>query len=202
MARGGYRMGAGRPARHFKVEQCLSLDARRLAREGVLLAAASAWRVWTWREAETGRIKGEVSFRVEPCAVSVVYVVQRQPMTQRIPILSTPCRFGGHRQWFGCPCCGGRVAILYMRVGSFACRKCHRLVYASQSEDEIGRLRRRQAKLERRVTWPGPRPRGMHTTTRDKLLERIFDCEERREHLVDEGIERLLRRAKATQNYA
>lgn len=89
-----------------------------------------------------------------------------------------------------------------MRAGSFARRKCHRLVYISQSEDEIGRLGRGQAKLERHVTWPDPRPRGMHTPTRDELLERIFDCEERRERLVDEGVERLLMRSKATQNYA
>jgi hypothetical protein len=47
----------------------------------------------------------------------------------------TPCEFGGSRAWFLCPArgCGRRVAILYSGT-TFACRKCHKLIYQSQKQ--------------------------------------------------------------------
>lgn len=57
----------------------------------------------------------------------------------KIPLVTTPCRFGGKRYWFICPMyrnneyCGRRVGILYKNGKFFACRHCYKLTYASQN---------------------------------------------------------------------
>lgn len=109
------------------------------------------------------------------------YTMRDRPMRQRVPILTTPCHFGGQRQWFACPNCHRRVAVLFLRVNRFFCRRCNRIAYGSQSDDALGRTWRKQAKIERRLGENWQRPNGMHQATYTKLLATILDCEERRD---------------------
>jgi hypothetical protein len=80
-----------------------------------------------------------------------------QSITQRVPITWTPCSLGGRRPWFCCDgyyrgqYCGRRVALLYSGGGSFACRHCQRLVYASQNETPSLRNIRRARKIRMRL---------------------------------------------------
>jgi hypothetical protein len=62
------------------------------------------------------------------------------------------CNFGGVRRWFICPQsqCRRRAGILYI-AEDLACRKCLRLVYQSQREDESLRARRRALKARNRL---------------------------------------------------
>lgn len=59
----------------------------------------------------------------------------------RIPLTTTPCRYGGKRYWFICPWykngtyCGRRVGTLYKDGDYFACRHCYELAYSSQKEN-------------------------------------------------------------------
>jgi hypothetical protein len=67
--------------------------------------------------------------------------------------------------------CGRRAAILYGGL-TFACRHCHKLVYASQRENWIWRAQRRVRKLKKRLGWEkedGGRPKGMHRRTFERL---------------------------------
>lgn len=56
----------------------------------------------------------------------------------KIPLVTTPCYFGGFRYWFQCPWyaqgifCGRRVGVLYLGDKYFACRHCYHLTYASR----------------------------------------------------------------------
>ena len=56
-----------------------------------------------------------------------------------IPLVSTPCRFGGARFWFLCPVradghlCKNRVGVLYKDGDMFACRRCLNLTYKSSN---------------------------------------------------------------------
>lgn len=102
------------------------------------------------------------------------------PMRQHVPIMTSECNFGGVRYWFGCPRCGRRVAVLYLRARGFACRGCNRIAYASQSGDEIDRTWRKQAKLEQLLGDHWRRPKGMHSSTYDRIVRAIGECEERR----------------------
>jgi hypothetical protein len=65
-----------------------------------------------------------------------------------VPLVSTPCHFGGVRWWFICPLttngapCGRRVAKLYCPPGAkhYGCRHCHNLSYDSRNEYRRGRI--------------------------------------------------------------
>lgn len=98
--------------------------------------------------------------------------------------MRSACSYGGTRPWLLCPPCGNRVAMLYLRSGRFICRRCARVVYASQSEDLIGRAWRRQAKLEVRLGEHWQRPKGMHHATRQKLMTAILAREELRDRAL------------------
>jgi hypothetical protein len=77
-------------------------------------------------------------------------------ITQRFPIVWTPCTLGGRRSWFRCEVsngryCGRRVAILYSGGQLFACRHCYRLAYTSQSETPYLRAIRWVRKIRMRL---------------------------------------------------
>ena len=74
---------------------------------------------------------------------------------------------------------------MYLR-GWLGCRKCSRLVYASQSNDALARSWRRTHKLETRLSggtgeWNYRRPKGMRVATFERLREALWREEEVRE---------------------
>jgi hypothetical protein len=189
MSRGGMRWGAGRPASKAKAEHLQRVDIREWARRGYLKCPAQF--VWSWKRGDEPA--GSVSVWVYPPeSVTLRYSLttsgQQQANSNRISLEYVACRFGGFRPWFACPCCARRVAVLYLRAGRFACRHCQGVAYASQSEDIVGRLWRRQAKLEARLGEYWRRPKGMRQWTYKRILGGVLDCEQRR----DDVIERLM----------
>ena len=123
MSRGGSRWGAGRPAWKAKAEHCRRIDARRWKREGILQSPGRHGG-WGWTDPETGEQTASIGYSVGPDAVTLIYTIGGEPISQRVPILASGCTYGGKRLWFGCPSCGRRVAILYLRSRCFACRTC------------------------------------------------------------------------------
>lgn len=179
MARGGSRYGAGRPGWHVKAEHCRSIDARRWQREGILQPGRLGG--WAWTDAETGKQVVSIGYSTEPGSVVLNYTLDGRPMRQHLHLQTTPCHFGGQRQWFGCPNCTRRVAVLFLRANGFFCRRCNRIAYGSQSDDAMARAWRKQAKIEQRLGNDWQRPNGMHHTTYSKLIAKIADCGQRRE---------------------
>ena len=63
---------------------------------------------------------------------------EKRDIDYTVPIVSTPCFFGGERYWFICSLyrqgvyCGRRVANLYLGGDYFACRHCYDLTYSSK----------------------------------------------------------------------
>lgn len=90
-----------------------------------------------------------------------------------------PCNYGGQRAWFICPAngCGRRVAKLFLgSSGSFACRHCNHLAYASQRETVSDRALRLTRNIRRELGWEPsfmdqnvPKPKGMHWETYRRL---------------------------------
>lgn len=194
MSKGGVRWGAGRPGTKTIGERLQRVDIRVWARRGDLRQPGHF--VWTWKRGEEHA--GSVSVRVNPLeAVTLEYSVttngQRRDVVQRIALDRVGCHFGGWRQWFACPCCEKRVAMLYLRCGRFACRHCQRVAYASQSEDEMARMWRKQSRLETCLGDHWSRPKGMWRGTYLRLFEAIVDCEERREAAMADLAQRLFR---------
>ena len=167
MPRGGRRDGAGRPGWKAKAERSTSLDVRHLDRAGVFRGPCGG-------SGTNG--SASISFTAVEGWLTLSYAIGGEARTQQIAITRTPCHYGGTRPWFRCPG-GERVAVLYLRAGRFACRHCQGIAYASQSDDVVGRAWRRQRKVEARLGEDEQRPKGMHQTTYERLLEVIDRCE-------------------------
>jgi hypothetical protein len=66
---------------------------------------------------------------------------KKKDFDYKIPLVTTPCRYGGRRYWFKCPWyknsiyCGHRVSVLYKDGDYFACRHCYDLTYSSRKEN-------------------------------------------------------------------
>jgi hypothetical protein len=178
MARGGHRYGAGRPGWHQKAEHCLRLDVRDLAKRKLLGAGYFSWR---WSDAHTGEERGSISVFGGGHELRLNFSSDSTPVAQLVPVVHTACNYGGSRPWLLCPRCSRRVAVLYLRSGRFMCRHCGRVVYASQSEDLMGRAWRRQQRLERQLERHG---KGLHRKTRERIWEGILDCEDLRDRAL------------------
>lgn len=180
MGTGGSRYGAGRPAWHVKAEHCRRIVAARWAKEGMFNIGSMG--AWTWRNPDTGQETARIGYRGAGGAVVLDFNVNGEPVHQRIQETRTACNYGGSRSWFTCPRCWRRVGVLFLRgQAGFMCRHCGRIAYGSQSEDSMGRARRKQRKAEQRLGENWERPKGMHAATYDKLLNIITECEERRD---------------------
>jgi hypothetical protein len=103
-------------------------------------------------------------------------------VAQRVPVVWTPCRFGGERPWFVCPAysngryCGRHVAKLYDGGNTFACRHCYQLAYSSQQKSGYDRGLYRAQKIREGLGGsasmldPFPdKPKHMHWRTYDRL---------------------------------
>lgn len=110
-------------------------------------------------------------------------------VTRAIGITTTQAGYGV-RQWYVCPHCGTRAAKLYIGKKDIACRKCWKLHFASQSEDQLTRMRR-DIRRQRYAIWGNtertrnlaysphlfPKPKGMRWETFDRKVARLMRCE-------------------------
>jgi hypothetical protein len=159
-------------------DNMLSLDIRDLARRGSLKPGNQVFVEWS----RNGHRIGVTRLQVGESFITLNYRAQStsstewQSIQQHARIVTTPCHYGGTRQWFACPDCGRRVAILYIGARA-ACRKCHDLVYRVQREHLAERYTRRLEKVRKRLGWPPGflngrwgQPSGMYLRTYFQLL--------------------------------
>lgn len=182
---GGF--GSGTSGGKRCTDDMCSLDVRRIHREGLL--APGRFSTWLW--SHNGQPTATICFRAEEDRLVLSYNIRNthqvggewEAMNYPVLLDWTSCGFGGWRVWWRCPAqgCGRRVAVLYGgRV--FACRRCNRLAYRSQRERQDDRAARRADRIRRRLGWDagilnpnGPKPKGMHWRTFERL-EREHDA--------------------------
>ncbi len=171
--------GSGRHGSTHCTDDCRSIDARRLARDG-LLKQGGAFK-WTWTR--DGARVADVDMRVDALYVHLTYRYRRDGAAWKDTAYSvaldwTPCHYGSQRAWFRCPAfhCGRRVAILYMGESMFACRHCYRLAYRCQRETADDRATRRAERIRERLRWEpgilngnGGKPPWMRWATFERL---------------------------------
>jgi hypothetical protein len=155
-------------------EESIPLDIRKLGRSGLLVPG----RIFSWQWTLNDLQVAGITIRVAVQAVQLCYKKRStgEYIDQWVNQQSTPCRFGGTRQWFTCPRCGKRVAVIYGPDKYFACRRCCGLKYASQKEGVGDRSSRQADKLRKRLGWEvgilnsdGGKPKGMHWATFHRL---------------------------------
>jgi hypothetical protein len=162
---GGASSGRRRSIHRGAVEQYPAIDLRVLRRAGLLSAGQCTYTTLHWGnqapEALSARIFIDLS---DTSDASMRIVVSRDhgATAGRVAIEYVPCPYGGVRCYFLCPLVGVRCEQLFLVDGAFASRKAHKLTYASQSEDELSRARRKVRKLHRQVDGDArySRPRG------------------------------------------
>ena len=165
-----------------RAEHVERIDLRLWKQRGLM--KGNRWFKWAWNRG--GDPAGSISVNVtDGQGVTLSYTHssggQSQAVSQFVGLCATPCTLGGERQWFRCPCCGGRGLVMYLRWGRFACRACQRVAYGSQSEDAMGRAWRKQSKLEARLGPNWQRPKGMRLRTYELLFTTLLECEEARD---------------------
>ena len=96
-------------------------------------------------------------------------------VTCRISLERRPCRLGGKRTYFICPCCLRRVSRLAVLPEGLRCGPCGQVTWASRRERPVHRLIRKANKLAQRLecsSWrqtPTQRPKNMHGSTFNRL---------------------------------
>jgi hypothetical protein len=86
---------------------------------------------------------------------------------------------GASRPWFECPLCGRRCRHVYL-LDPIACRRCHRLDYASRhlyrqtpAVHRVARLRRKLGADQAPFASLPPRPPGRSKAYHDRLVAKI-----------------------------
>jgi hypothetical protein len=158
---GGINSGRRRSVHRGAVEQFPVIDLRVLKRAGLLKPGECTYDTLCWRnqDLETFEVRIFVDLSDDDdAAIRIAGGIR----AQRAAIECVPCPFGGYRCYFLCPLTGTRCEQLFLVDGVFASRKAHRLAYASQSEDELSRAKRKVRKLQRQVEGDTryARPRG------------------------------------------
>lgn len=189
--RGGMRLGAGRPAWKPKTSQLRHIDVQRLHRDNLLRAGLSYG--WQWKD-DAGNMKASIDVRTHEGGLTVSYQTGGEDVEQRIATTTTPCTYGGGRPWFICPYCHKRRALLYL-ARQVACRTCFRMTYPSQCEDAVGRLWRKQAKIEAQLQSG----RRMQQRTRDRLIDELCRIEEAKDAVLYGQMARLLGHDRAAK---
>src|SRR5215813_2354957 len=87
-------------------------------------------------------------------STSNLEIMGRNGHVQRFGIVWIRTGLGAPRAIFVCSCGYGAIR-LFARYGTYACRHCHKAVYASQKYDQIGRKRLAACKLRLELGgWP------------------------------------------------
>jgi hypothetical protein len=133
------------------VEECRTIDIFWLKRHGYLYGYVSG--VIEWNSVLSGKSSVGVVVSIDrqykwKSYLRLTYSItsdradDKTDFDYTIPLVSTPCNYGGIRYWFICPLeangrpCNRRVAKLFLPPGGryFGCRHCYNLTYKCQKE--------------------------------------------------------------------
>lgn len=171
---------------HDKLEDFRRLDIRSLHKAGYTNEGCTGQ--WGWRS--NGEVQSTIQITTQKQQMILQYSAGKQNFNYPIQLQVTPCHYGGVRHWFLCPGCNGRVATLFITSNLlFQCRKCQKLNYTSQQESKLDATRYVMYKLRNKLDWQYDnawmkyyykiKPKGMHQTTFDKLVDRHDKLENR-----------------------
>lgn len=164
--------GSGRYCRWSStttIEEVKRIDIRYLRRQGMLRSNWMGSLNWTCG----GESAGDIRYACYADRIVFNYRYRSggrdwEPVEVTTYFDRTPCHIGGERLWFRCPACHRRCEVLCLNGKYPACRKCYRLPYRTQCEDRLGRLQRRQRKLEA-LLW-GDKRKWWRKPKKERLL--------------------------------
>lgn len=205
---GGY--GSGRSGGRPTVESGLTLNLPRLFKTGWLKPGTWTSGVLRWSNVGTGEEIASMGFEgrlgEEEGYIRLYWTStnrwsgEKRECENRIALTTSSQPFGGRRWWFVCPRTGRRATRLHLPSGvhTFACRTAYRLAYRSQRETPRDRALSRAFALRQKLGDDGgigdyvAKPKGMHSRTFERAMERI----DRAEDIVERHTALLLDRLK------
>ena len=121
---------------------------------------------------------------------------EKTEIDYKVPLVTTPCHFGGVRWWFICPAtkngvrCGRRVGKLYCPQGGmyYACRHCHDLSYDSRNDSPSNRITLLWKAFKASVQFDELRPqvkRYFYAGNGTRKLRRLMSLKAKMEHYYD-----------------
>lgn len=182
---GGLGSGGWNLKHRDTVESNRRLSADYLRKQGCLKPGTLSSMTWTSDDGDINSVR----ISSEENGIKLIYRYRINggewyPVEQHIDLASTPCHYGGERTLFHCPKCGSRRKYLYGAGKLFLCRACHDLTYSSQRERAPDRASRQARKIRRKLGveiglegWIGPKPKGMHQKTFERLSNEIHQKE-------------------------
>ena len=100
-------------SKKYTTEDCRSLSIFRLKRENLLASGCVRSGSWAWSNSFTGEERSSVGYELNlKSGASFLrlhythtsgWTNEKTDVDYQIPIVTTPCHFGGHRYWFICP---------------------------------------------------------------------------------------------------
>jgi len=186
---GGY--GSGRTNGLPATSEARRVDIRYIRKQGWLYSGAQGSLNWS----RGGEPSGSVTYRISNSTLTLDYNVREyndgwEPVLLDVPLLTTPCRYGGHRYYFQCPNqnCKRRCEVLYSAGKYFLCRKCCGYLYKSQVCHPLDRLRIAKEKIGHRIFedydggWGGRKKKWLHQKTFDRESRRFQALDDRWEN--------------------
>ncbi len=152
------------------------IDIRWMKKQRYLHPGTAGILSWPYR----GEESGSIGFRLETDRLVLNYRNRQnggewENIEDEIFFTWTPCNYGGNRQWFLCPGCNRRVAVVYGGK-YYRCRHCYSLTYSSQQESRPDRLMRKARKIRALLGASNNlmepilfKPKNMHQKTFDRL---------------------------------
>lgn len=184
-------IGSGRGYRWDKkttLEETRRLNVQFLRRKGYLQPGVSGSLSWSVR----GRQTGSAEFLTYSERIVLRFFVKGRDgewelVSQSIPLVETPCNYGGSRKWLVCTKCNRRVGALAHYGRYFYCRHCYGLPHGSKNETPIDRIVRAREKLKALAfDATGYRKKKyIHRKTYAALKERYWQLDD----LVDQQLE-------------
>jgi hypothetical protein len=165
------------------IESQYKIDIRLIKKQRYLHPGATGILSWGSR----GEESGSIGFAVETDRLVLNYRNRQnggewENIKDEIFFTWTPCNYGGNRQWFLCPACNRRVAVVYGGK-YYRCRHCHNLTYSSQRESKPDRLIGKAQKIRVRLGVSRNlrvpilfKPKNMHQKTFDRLRREADDA--------------------------
>ena len=150
---GGSASGRHRTRNRGTVNEVCRIDLRVLRKLGALREGhtVSGTLRWTRRGEPSGSMGYTVVMDAEDRRLILTYSTGGEARTVTVQLEAVPMRFGSFRYYALCPRTLRRCQVLPVVGGVVACRQAHRLTYASQSMDRLGRTRERMERCEKRL---------------------------------------------------
>lgn len=180
-----------------KINLHISINITDLRRHGAIGHGKSKSGVIEW--VQDGQLEARIQYKSYVAGDDNSYLRLKYTINETdhhdytIALSRTAMHFGGYRYWFHCPETDKRVTTLYLepKDGRFLSRYAIGALYPSQLETDYDRALAMRKKYADKLRGAAlVKPKGMHTSTYEKLLDKYKHYNGKAIQIMSERMER------------